>query len=232
MTETHTWSYDGTELAWLQAGLEQTGRSEGHVVGELVPGGFDAYLRVFHRFEASDGSGRTRSWRERAGDAGRPFHAEMSHWPLVQDESGPDADVRWLADSGQPDVVTRRALARCLARVTGDQPVLFAYDLAAALWGEPGPLVRRSTLAELDSSRRCVAAEVGLGAGRGEITGPEFWWPEDRSWVVTSDHDLVSTYVGCSAEAAALILADHEAEALPVTPRTRVDFHADDVNSG
>ncbi|MFD7906930.1 hypothetical protein ACFV4G_32425 [Kitasatospora sp. NPDC059747] len=231
MTETHTWSYDGTELAWLQAALERPGQRAGHVVGELVPGGFGAYLRVFHRFDASDGSGRTRSWRERAEAAGRPFHAEMSHGPLLQDADGPDADVRWLADSGQPDVGTRRALARCLGRVTGEQPVLFAYDLAALLWGAPGPLVRRSSLAGLDSSRPFVAAEVGLDADYEEITGPEFWWPEDRSWVVTSDYDLLSTYVGCSAEAAALILADDGIEALPVTPGTRVDFAADDANS-
>ncbi|MEV7028457.1 hypothetical protein AB0O00_40865, partial [Kitasatospora sp. NPDC093558] len=71
---------------------------------------------------------------------------------------------------------------------------------------------------------------VGFDVGLGEITGPEFWWPEDRSWVVTSDYDLLSTYVGCSAETAALILADDGIEALPVTLGTRVDFYADDAN--
>jgi hypothetical protein len=26
-------------------------------------------------------------------------------------------------------------------------------------------------------------------------SGPEFWWPQDRIWVVTTDHDLLSTYI-------------------------------------
>lgn len=53
--------------------------------------------------------------------------------------------------------------------------------------------------------------------------GPEFWWPQDRSWVVTTDYDLLSTYAGCSARTAELLLTDDELEALPVTLRTRVD---------
>ncbi|MFE9404018.1 hypothetical protein ACFYNY_19850 [Streptomyces sp. NPDC006530] len=131
---------------------------------------------------------------------------------------------RWLTGSGQPDNGTRQALARALARTTGDQPVFFAYDLAALLWGEDAPLVRRSSLASLEAVRAAVAAGVG------GMEGPEFWWPQDRSWVVTSDVDLVSTYVGCSAEAAEHILSDPEIEALLVTPYTRVDFSADETS--
>ncbi|MFI6683242.1 hypothetical protein [Streptomyces sp. NPDC050485] len=89
MTVTQEWTYDGTELAWLQDGLKGLGSTEGHLVAELVPGGFAAYLRVFHRFEASDGSGRTRLWRDWAEESGVVFHAELSHYSLPDEEQVP-----------------------------------------------------------------------------------------------------------------------------------------------
>lgn len=67
-----------------------------------------------------------------------------------------------------------------------------------------------------------------MAADVGRTDGPEFWWPQDRGWVVTSDADLVSTYVGCSATAAEHVLSCPEIEALLVTPKTRVDFNADE----
>ncbi|MFF0746690.1 hypothetical protein ACFYVL_40510 [Streptomyces sp. NPDC004111] len=57
--------------------------------------------------------------------------------------------------------------------------------------------------------------------------GPEFWWPDDHSWVVTTDYDLLSTYIGCSVTTAERILRDDVLEALPVTAQTRVDWYAD-----
>ncbi|MFG3285468.1 hypothetical protein [Streptomyces sp. NPDC048111] len=224
MTAVREWGYGGTELAWLKAGLAGCA-GEGHVVAELVPSGFEAYLRVFHRFEASDGSGRTRSWRAWAEAGGVRFHAELSHWSLPDDGRGPGGTPHWYAGTGQPDERTRRALVRVLAEATGAQPVFFAYDLAAVLSGSDEPMVRRSSLDQLEAVREEMTAELG-GA-----EGPEFWWPEDRSWVVTSDYDLLSTYVGCSATVAERILGSDEIEALPVTLRTRVDGDADRLNS-
>ena len=48
--------------------------------------------------------------------------------------------------------------------------------------------------------------------------------------MVASDVDLVSTYVGCSAEAAEHILSAPEIEAVRVTPDTRIDFYADEAS--
>jgi hypothetical protein len=42
--------------------------------------------------------------------------------------------------------------------------------------------------------------------------------------VVTTDYDLLSAYVGCSAETAGLLLDDDVLESLPGTPQTRVDW--------
>lgn len=210
MTKTRAWTYEGTGLAWLQEQLGQPETGPGHVVAELVPSGFEAYVRIFHRFEASDGSGRSRTWQAWADDTAVPFHAELSHLSL-RDEGRDGDGPRWQTEEGALDDRSRRALSRCLAGVTGDQAVFFAYDLAALCRGEEEPLVRRSTLADLETVREAVADAVGT-------SGPEFWWPQDRSWVVTSDYDLLSTYVGCSARTAERLLGDDELEALPVTP--------------
>ncbi|MEU4106124.1 hypothetical protein AB0F16_37125 [Streptomyces tanashiensis] len=219
MTEVRVWKYDGTELAWLQDRLDRPESGSGHVVSELVPAGFDAYVRIFHQFAATDGSGRTRTWRAWAEDAGVSFHRELSHLTLPHEFRAP-GEPMWQTEEGALDGPSRRALARCLAGVTGEQSVCFAYDLAALCRGEDEPLVRRSSLTGLEAVREEVADRVGR-------CGPEFWWPDDRSWVVTTDYDLLSTYVGCSAETAERILRDDDIEALPVTTQTRVDWYAD-----
>ncbi|WP_328923748.1 hypothetical protein OG429_03335 [Streptomyces sp. NBC_00190] len=219
MVRARAWTYDGTGLAWLQERLGRSGTGPGHVVSELVPSGFEAYLRIFHRFEAVDGSGRTRRWQTWAVEGGIAFHSELSHLSLP-DVHGAAGERVWQTEEGALDGRSRGALARLLAGMTGDQDVYFAYDLAALSWGEEGPLVRRSRLADVESVREEVKGRVGSD-------GPEFWWPQDRSWVVTTDCDLLSTYVGCSNETAERILGDDELEALPVTSRTRVDWYAD-----
>ncbi|WP_329497369.1 hypothetical protein [Kitasatospora herbaricolor] len=173
MTVTHTWSYQGSELAWLRAALAPSDDRPGHVVAELVPGGFAAYLRIFHRFEAADGSGRTRRRRDLAQESGAHFHGELSHHRLR---------------------------------------------------GADRPAVRYSPLDRLESVR------ADMRDGHAHLVGPEFWWPQDRSWVVAGDYDPVSGFVGCSTGPAERILAEPGIEALPVTLRTRVDFASDRRN--
>ncbi|MFC4516354.1 hypothetical protein [Streptomyces ehimensis] len=221
MAEIRGWSYEGTELAWIQDRLGRPDGGPGHAVSELVPGCFGSYLRIFHPFQAMDGSGRTCSWRTLAEAYGVPFHSELSHRSLPAG-TVPSGGPLWLAESGRLDDRSRGALQRCLAPATGDQQVFYAYDLVAMGEDVDSPIERCSSLAGLDSTHAAVRAEIG------DVDGPEFWWPQDRSWVVTTDHDLLSTYIGCSTETARRILRADELEVLPVTQQTRVDFYADE----
>lgn len=46
---------------------------------------------------------------------------------------------------------------------------------------------------------------------------PNFWWPEDRAWFVSSEIDGPSTYVGGSKRLIARLLDDEELEVLPAS---------------
>ncbi|MFD7442973.1 hypothetical protein [Streptomyces sp. NPDC059909] len=165
MTERREWKYDRTELAWLHNRLGRSEDGPGHVVSELVPSGYEAYVRVFHRFEATDGSGRSRTWESWAQDSDVPFHPEISHRWLRRQELSAGQPL-WAADDGALDERSRRALARLLGMVSGEQAVYFAYDLAAMLWGDDDePLVRHSSLADLENVRESVRDLVGESQG-------------------------------------------------------------------
>ncbi|MER5948167.1 hypothetical protein ABT127_19140 [Streptomyces sp. NPDC001904] len=56
---------------------------------------------------------------------------------------------------------------------------------------------------------------------------PEFRWPADGSWVVTTDFGPAPTYVGCSTRTAELLHADGSLETIAVTTATRVDNAAE-----
>ncbi|MFJ8042562.1 hypothetical protein ACIRBX_18945 [Kitasatospora sp. NPDC096147] len=223
MTEHRETTTDATALAWLTASLGRPQPGPGHLVSELLPAGYQAYVRIFHRFESWDRATAGPSWREWAERSGVPYVGELSHRWLKDgletvDEDGVElTTVRWVAEDGALDAASRRALVALLGPVTRDQPVHYAYRHAAAVNGLPGPLLRTAPLAALEALREELTAAVGE-------SGPEHWWPEDRSWVVATDYDLLSSYVACTAATAALLLADPTLEAIEVTPHTRIDW--------
>jgi hypothetical protein len=59
---------------------------------------------------------------------------------------------------------------------------------------------------------------------------PSLWWPEDRSWCVATDVDLMTTYVGGSDACIGALVADHELEAMRVSVDQDITCNADTVN--
>ena len=60
---------------------------------------------------------------------------------------------------------------------------------------------------------------------------PSLWWPGDARWIVGTDIDLMTTYVGASSRAVEALLADERLEVLPVLPDSQsVTWEADKVN--
>ena len=54
--------------------------------------------------------------------------------------------------------------------------------------------------------------------GRSIGVSPQLWWPDDRSWIVATEIDLVSTYIAGSRELADELMADDQLEAIRVEP--------------
>jgi hypothetical protein len=68
-------------------------------------------------------------------------------------------------------------------------------------------------------------AACGFEPG-GWYTSPNLWWPEDRAWIVITEVDGFSSYVGGSRLALQDVLASSEVEAIEVTLDTHMDPEA------
>jgi len=60
--------------------------------------------------------------------------------------------------------------------------------------------------------------------------GPNLWWPQDRAWFVATDIDLMSTYIGSSADCARALHACRSLEVVDTTATNRVTWDSDGIN--
>jgi hypothetical protein len=205
----------------------------GHsTISTIVRPRFAAYVRILHRFEADEDSAEgTFRWAEMAARAGVPYVPNVTSRSIRGLPLPDENDWRWLwaPDEGDMDGVSRAALVALLSAYT-DTDAFFAFGLAATMCGLSTPLVFRGRVGDLEEVRSAagqLSDRRNLGDPHGPMTGPEWWWPADHSWLVVTDYDLDSTIVGAGAEVADAILADPLLEAFGVTPDMRLDDSAD-----
>lgn len=207
---------------WLTAPTDPSDAPEdsnGHTVAELLPDGFDAYLRLFHPFTVWRVAGRA-IWQTLADQASVRFHAELM-WPTLRPVLRHDAEGhRYQVAEGELEPIVKGPLYRHLSPAVQDF-AYFYYGLAATVHGRR-PLLFQAPLGAATQVADRVRASVGA-----DLAGPEYLWPADRSWVVNTDYDLTSTYIACSQATAAALLTELALEILPVTRHTRVDDDAD-----
>ena len=60
--------------------------------------------------------------------------------------------------------------------------------------------------------------------------GPNYFWPEDRAWIVVTEIDGFSTYIGGTADCIEAVLASPALEALPSELTHRFDGLGDPIN--
>jgi hypothetical protein len=243
----------GSLETWLLQLHSAQPKGIGVQVGRLLPQGYPRYIRLFHPLSLSDDGVRCRprTWRSVADAAGLVFHPEVQ-WRLLrpriegtfagqtttalaflQESEGkadPDQLGRWPLEGtiGEP---SGSRLFDLLAQVAGTQQVYFYYGTAASFLCLKDMLFRAPMTAYRavqELADRAVAPPTSDGV---RVPGPELVWPEDRSWVVATDCDLVSTYVACDERLADLLASDPLLEVLPVTLATRIDFDADSINA-
>jgi hypothetical protein len=72
-----------------------------------------------------------------------------------------------------------------------------------------------------------AAGELGM---TGYDQSPSLFWPDDHGWLVATDVDLDSTYLGGSAALVRDVLADARLEAVPASVSDPVWAASDDIN--
>ena len=169
---------------WIPPRLEPAGRTAPRVA-QLVPSGFDRYVRLWHPRENSQG-------QRALGRLADPVLAALVHHL----SAGADLDeVRvWAAYwEGWGDLARGlQALTRRRTWTTGEvEAGAFAFDEYRRYVLLTGPL----------------AGLLTPGQRQFHLT-PQLWWPEDHSWFVASEIDFDLTLVGADARTSEAILFD------------------------
>jgi hypothetical protein len=205
-------------------------------VGDVLPTGFDAYVRIMHPVPTPDGPA---AWTDIAGRTGRVAHPRMQWQAIAYPAQGYQAPA-----------------------VTGDGPAqgAFPLDLMASLidilsihtampetthytvWAGTAGIPESDTVT-IDHGGRAhllFVADISAGArafvldAHGEPVephvSPHLWWPDDHAWVVATDVDFRSTMVAAPRTCADQILADPAFEAFEVGVEDRADLGGDDRN--
>ena len=231
---------------WLEGALG----SRFALVESLVPRGYDAYARLFH--PALTYEGQHIRWSTVAEWSGKTYHSLMSFEGISVPKSDyGSTDQPWDDDPehGSMEVEDIVQLSGFLSDYTGtpNEYYFAVWDGYGSFWAGASALYTPSGRISLlphvgvENARRIkgLEREYLLYSGppsfsdffdfRG-LDGPNIWWPEDRSWCVSTDIDLDSTYIGGSQECIERLLSHPSLEVLRTTSDVPVYMAADTIN--
>jgi hypothetical protein len=88
----------------------------------------------------------------------------------------------------------------------------------------------------IGETRRCLVFTGSIDAVPGMTLGgwsqtPNWWWPDDRAWIVVSELDAPSTYIGGSEALVEAMLAEPRLETVRSDPNHRFDWLGDRINA-
>lgn len=232
--------------AWIKPRLA----GEVGSVTDLVPKGFEAYARVFHR--ATDAEGNSVSWADVAKEQGAIPHREMQ-WhailglpsaDVLRGSYSPDnpAGAKWAGSDppiGGMDIETLDALCEVLGVYTADSTNCFFGLSTIQSWEESFARDElRNSLLQLPLDRDYIVLSGSLASidqlsydWSKQREAPNLIWPADCSWLVASEVDFDSTLVGGSAELIETLVNSPKLEAWQAEPADSLTADADEVNS-
>ena len=237
---------DATPGRWIEEALG----SRFALVEALVPKGYAAYARLFH--PAMTQEDQSVRWSTVAEWSGKVCHSLMAFEGISVPIAGYGSSDRPWADeprAGEMEPEDIVELSRFLSDFTGtpDQYYFAVWDGygsfyagASALYTPSGGIPLLPPV-NIEKAQRIngVAREYILFSGPPSfndffdfsgLDGPNIWWPEDRSWCVSTDIDLDSTYIGGSEECIERLLSHPSLEALRTTSDAPVYMDADTIN--
>ncbi|PTR30351.1 hypothetical protein C8K36_102199 [Rhodococcus sp. OK519] len=216
--------------------ITESVRNFEHDVGSLVPPVFAAYARVFHPAELVTGPGPTDRrivrWRDVAAANGAVAHPAMEWGSIVGSWDASGQPELWdsAPEVGLLPASEARALAMVLADFTAtpDACRLALCEILNVLDVPPG--IERLHLPARPMVLFCGPLSAADARFSSFGHGPSLWWPDDRSWCVATDVDLMTTYVGGGAGCVRAIVECPDLEALPVPDTQKVTWDSDSVN--
>jgi hypothetical protein len=227
---------DVSPADWIVASV----RNFEYHVGSLVPVTFDAYARVLHPVlrQCAAGDEIAVTWTEVARANGRVAHAAMEwvaitgDWSYVDQRSQPG-----LWDSPPATGHLRPRQAAALASVLSEFTQT-ASECWFAVWDGYGnaPYAKGSVPLIQMPQRPMVLLRGPLSAAGSAFSGsgwPEsasLWWPDDRTWCVATDIDLMSSYVGGTRACIDAVRGDESLETFEVSVDQTVHWRTDTVN--
>ncbi len=226
---------DVAECQWVEERVRPWGKSNtgGLQLGNIMPEGLAGYARVLHPAESRDDESPLR-WAEVAARTGKTAHPLMQFGRLggFDDPYGcPDwAYAPRVGRLPEHETLVLSGILRDFT--TSPERCYFGFWRGYAFLGSGYERVPRICLphrgyvvftGQLD-------AVLDLTDEGGYWQTPNLWWPDDRSWFVATDIDLLDTYVGGSPACIQRILQSPELETFPTSIDARVDFRADTIN--
>ncbi len=211
---------DTQAAGWVQAALRDFAVS----VVSLVPEGFASYVRVFHPLPAGE------RWADIARRGGAVVHPRMQ-FERIAPACPPGEEPR----TGHLEAESLDPLAAILARHTATPDRCWF-----AVWDGWGRNARRDDVLGapwfgLPSRGYHLMTGPLTAASESECQppftqSPSLWWPDDRAWLVATEVDLDSTYVGCSEACAEAITASGALEAMRIDPASGISNASDELN--
>ena len=215
-----------------------------------MPRGYDAYARLFH--PATTQEDRPVRWSTVAEWSGKTYHNLMSFEGISVPKPGYGSeDQPWayepVEDLIEPEDIV--ALSGSLSDYTGtpDKYYFAVWDGYGSFSAGSSAIMTTSggipLLPPVDVDRAKRIKGVGrkylLYSGPPSsddffdfpgLDGPNIWWPADRSWCVSTDIDLDSTYIGASEDCIERLLSHPSLEVLRTTYDAPVYMAADTIN--
>lgn len=228
-TEAAQWLIETIEKPW--------GRTKNaNYVAAIIPRGFPSYVRLFHpaHFGKED---REVTWFEIAKYSGRKAHPQMQ-WNAIANFTDYDICLNGLIapDTGYLPEKKAKVLIEILYEHTNTPEN--CYFAIWNGWGFPALEKLRNQTARFLLSDRCYYLMSGdIHAAANHISpfssqNASIWWPQDRTWCVVTEVDMMWTYIGGTKLCIDEILTNSNFEAWQATPDDRADIYGDWINIG
>ncbi len=114
-------------------------------------------------------------------------------------------------------------------------PELCWFGIWTGYDGLPRPLVETGARFRLSEREMLLLSGSGPAAlvsplGPNNTQLANLWWPQDRSWCVSTDIDLMTTFIAGDAACITSLLKQPNVEALEATFEQRIAWDADTLN--